>query len=71
MFSQSKWSRQLRNIQEEKSGLEQKRAQTGSTDAEKAAIDQRLRDLEQRQTEINRDMSAHACTVIVSKSKII
>ena len=64
MFSQ--WSHQMSNIQEEKRGLQQRRAQTGTTDAEKAAIDQRLRELEQREIDIMRERNAHACTLIVS-----
>ena len=71
MFSQSQWLRKLSNINEEKTGLQQRRRQTGTTDAEKDAIDQRLRELEQRKMEIYREMNAHACTVLVSELKII
>ena len=71
MFSQSQWLRKLSNINEETSGLQQRRRQTGTTDAEKDAIDQRLRELEQRKMEIYREMNAHACTVLVSELNII
>ena len=67
MFSNSEWSRRQQNINTEIRGLQQRRNQNGTSEEEKRGIDERIRDLERMSQEIVREMSAHACDVMVSK----
>ena len=65
MFSQSDWSRKNQNIDTEIIGLQQRRNQSGTKDDERAAIDQRIKDLEEKKRENSRQMYSNACQVMV------
>jgi len=66
MFSQCPELRQLTNIAEEIRGLQERRKQTGTSKDEKAAIDQRLQELEIKKIENVRKMNTMASAEIVS-----
>ena len=69
MFSQSE--ELLTNIAEEIRGLQERKKQTGTSQNEKAAIDQRLQELEEKRNENVRKMNARASAEIVSYLRII
>ena len=71
MFSQSEEFRKLTNIAEEIRGLQERKKQTGTSQDEKAAIDQRLQELEEKRNENVRKMNARASAEIVSYLRII
>ena len=71
MFSQSEEFRKLTNIAEEIRGLQERKKQTGTSQDEKAAIDQRLQELEEKRNENVRKMNARASAEIVSYLMII
>ena len=71
MFSQSEEFRKLTNIAEEIRGLQERKKQTGTSQDEKAAIDQRLQELEEKRNENVRKMNARASAEIVSSLRII
>ena len=65
MFSQSDWSRKNQNIDTEIIGLQQRRNQSGTKDDERAAIDRRIKDLEEKKRENSRQMYSNAFQVTV------
>ena len=65
MFSQSDWSRKNQNIHTEIIGLQQRRNQSGTKDDERAAIDRRIKDLEEKKRENSRQMYSNAFQVTV------
>lgn len=65
MFSQSDWFRKNQNIDTEIIGLQQRRNQSGTKDDERAAIDRRIKDLEEKKRENSRQMYSNAFQVTV------